>query len=100
MFKAIEVKPLDHYRISLKYDNGVAGVADLSHLAGKGVFSLWNDYSLFRQVYIDPGSGAIAWNNEIDLCPDSLYLNITKQKPEEVFPILNKIQNMPEISRF
>ena len=91
MFKAIEVKPLDHYRISLKYDNGVEGVADLSHLAGKGVFSLWNDYSLFEQVYIDPESGAIAWNNEIDLCPDSLYLKITKQKSEEIFPILNKI---------
>ncbi|MCX7839868.1 MAG: DUF2442 domain-containing protein, partial [Anaerolineae bacterium] len=38
----IEVKPLENYRIWLKYSDGREGIVDLSHLAGKGVFALWN----------------------------------------------------------
>ncbi len=43
------------------------GDIDLSNLAGKGVFTLWNDYSAFQKVYIGK-SGEIAWSDKIDLC--------------------------------
>lgn len=60
----------------VSYSDGVAGEVDLSHLAGKGVFSLWNDFGAFEQVYIG-GSGAIAWTDEIEICPDATYMKIT-----------------------
>jgi len=64
-----------------------SGVVDLSDLVGKGVFALWSDHHAFEQVRI--GSfGELAWGDQIDLCPDSLYLKVTGKNPEEVFPAL------------
>ena len=28
----------------------------------------------------------IAWNENIELCPDGIYLELTGKKPEELFP--------------
>ena len=89
MFKPVEVKALPNYRIWIKYSDGVEGEVDLSHLAGKGVFALWSDYSAFEKVYIG-SSGQIAWSDEIDICPDSLYIAITGKSPEELFANLKK----------
>ena len=84
MFKPVEVKALPDYKLWLRYEDGVAGEVDLVHLAGQGVFDLWNDYRAFEQVYIGP-QGQIAWSEQIDLCPDALYLELTGKKPEDVF---------------
>ncbi|HEY2290675.1 MAG TPA: DUF2442 domain-containing protein [Thermoanaerobaculia bacterium] len=73
MPKAVEVKALSDYRIWIRFDEGIAGEVDLSHLAGRGVFSLWQDYTAFQGVHLGP-SGQIAWNDEVELCPDSLCL--------------------------
>ena len=89
MFKPAEVKALPNYRIWVKYSDGVQGEVDLSHLAGKGVFKLWNNYSAFEGVYIG-SSGQIAWSDEIDICPDSIYMKITGKSPEELFTNLRK----------
>ena len=87
MFKAVEVKALPNYRIWLRYGDGMEGEADLSRFAGRGVFKRWDDAAFFDQVHIGPG-GAIAWDDEIDLCPDTLYMEISGKRPEEVFPNL------------
>jgi hypothetical protein len=63
------------------------GEVDLSHLAGRGVFTLWADRKIFEGVHVDP-SGAIAWNQELELCPDALYLRLTGKTPEDLFPAL------------
>lgn len=84
MFKPFEVKALPHYKVWLRYEDGAAGEVDLAHLAGKGVFERWNDYQAFEQVYIG-SQGQIAWSEQIDLCPDTLYFALTGKKPEDVF---------------
>jgi hypothetical protein len=40
MHKIINVNVLQNYQVKLKFDDGQQGIADLSHLAGKGVFSI------------------------------------------------------------
>lgn len=87
MFKLVEVKALPDYRIWLRYADGTEGVVDLSHFAGRGVFKRWDDEAFFEQVGIGSG-GALVWNDEIDLCPDTLYMEISGKRPEEVFPNL------------
>ena len=87
MFRPVSVRTLPGYRLWVKYSNGAEGEVDLSHLVGRGVFSLWNDYSAFQKVYIGE-HGEIAWSEEIDLCPDSIYMKITGRTPEELFPSL------------
>ncbi len=71
-----EIHPLQNYRLHLLFADGTEGTLDLSHLAGKGVFAFWNDYDNFKKVYIDEASGAIAWNEEIDIDPLAAYLEI------------------------
>jgi hypothetical protein len=90
MLKPIGVKPLDNYRLWVKYSDGVEGVVDLSDLAGDGVFALWNDYREFQKVHIGP-HGELAWNEDVDLCGDSIYLKITGKKPEDIFPKLREL---------
>jgi hypothetical protein len=87
MKKAIEVRPLSGYRIWLRYADGVTGEVDLSHLAGRGVFKVWADRNVFEGVHVDK-SGAIAWSEDIDLCPDALYLRLTGKAVDELFPKL------------
>ena len=87
MKKIVDVNVMPNYRLKLKFDDGVAGTVDLSNLAGKGVFSYWNDYDSFKKVKIG-SSGELIWDNRVDLCPDSLYLEVTQQKPEDLFPNL------------
>lgn len=89
MMKAIEVKPLNGYRIWLRFSDGIEGEIDLTYLAGRGVFTIWADRKVFENVHIDE-CGAVAWNEQIDLCPDSLYLTVTGKKVEELFPKLRQ----------
>ena len=87
MFKIVEIKVLQGYRLWLRYADGVEGEVDLSDLAGRGVFAAWNERRFFENVRIDD-SGALAWSDQLDLCPDALYLRLTGKTPEEVFPKL------------
>ena len=87
MFKPEAAKALSDYKLWIKFSDGVEGEVDLSHLAGKGVFSLWNDYDAFLKVCIGK-SGEISWADRIDICPDSMYLRITGKSPEQAFPNL------------
>ena len=87
MKKAVEAKPLSGYRIWLRYSDGVQGEVDLSHLAGRGVFKAWTDRKFFEGVHVDK-SGAISWNEDIDLSPDALYLRLTGKTAQELFPAL------------
>ena len=80
--KAIKVKALDNYSIYVWFSDGVNGSVDLNHLAHKGVFNEWDNSDLFSQVHIDD-YGAIAWNDDIDICPDSVYLQLNGQTFEQ-----------------
>lgn len=75
------------YSLELSYDDGVTGVLDFSEHVGKGVFRRWEREENFRLVHIGE-DGQLEWDEDIDFCPDALYLKITGMKPEEIFPKL------------
>ena len=83
MLCPIEVEAREPYRIWLRYSDGVSGEIDLSDVAGKGVFKAWDEPGCFKQVHIDE-FGAVAWNDEIDLCPHALYMELTGKTWEEL----------------
>ena len=87
--KILEARPLDGYKIWLKFDDGISGEVDLSHLAGKGVFELWNNYENFKMVSVEDHK-RLAWSDEIDIDADSLYMKLTGKTPEELFPALKE----------
>jgi hypothetical protein len=82
---ALEVKALPDFRLRLRYDDGIEGVVDVSDLIGRGVFAAWEEPGFFERAHVAP-HGAIAWSEEIELCPDALYLRLTEQSPEDVLP--------------
>jgi hypothetical protein len=88
MLKVTKVSVINKYCLELTFNDGVCGVVDLSDLVGKGVFDLWRDPQIFKQVQIGP-FGELVWLDKIDLCPDSLYLKVTGKKPEDIFPTLH-----------
>ena len=90
MFRPVAVKALPDFKLWLRYSDGVEGEIDLSDIAGKGVFKIWDDYKVFERIHIGE-HGKITWNDEIDLCPDALYLKLTGKRPEEVFPNLREM---------
>jgi hypothetical protein len=91
MVQPIFVRPLPNYRIYLEFSDGAKGEVDLSDLVGRGVFEAWKYHGLFEKVYVGPHR-EIKWNDEIELCPDSLYLKLTGKAPEELFPKLRREQ--------
>lgn len=76
-----EVEPLAGYRIRLKYPDGAEGVIDLSANVGRGMFAALADEAFFRTVHIGQ-YGQIAWSEDIELCPDAAYEDITGKATE------------------
>jgi hypothetical protein len=87
--KIVEAQALENYIIQLKFADGVNGEVDLSHLAGQGVFTFWNQYENFRNVSVINGRW-LSWSDELDIDADSLYLKITNKSPEDLFPLLKE----------
>ena len=87
MAKLRSVEARSGYKLFLAYENGLAGEADLSHLAGKGVFAAWDDPVFFEAVSLGP-HGEIRWSDDLELCADGIYLKITGKSPADIFPSL------------
>ena len=85
----VELEVREPFRIWLRFDDGVAGTADLSDSAELGgLFSAWSDEVYWRSAHIVAETGAVAWGDgtEVDVCPLSLYLDVTGQTLDEMSP--------------
>jgi len=89
MYRIIEAEPRERYRVWLKYQDGIEGVIDLSHLAGRGIFKKWDEEHGFEQVRIGR-SGDLQWGDDLDLCPDALYMQLTGKTVAQLFPGFSK----------
>ena len=76
MTRPVKVEPLSGYRLRVRYADGVEGIIDLSDQVGHGVFAPLGDEAFFRRVRIGD-HGQIAWSEDLEICPDSAYLEIT-----------------------
>ena len=71
----VQVEPRPGCRIWLRYSDGVSGEIDLADIADTEICRPWRERAFFKRVHINDG-GAVAWNNDIKLCPDSLYAEL------------------------
>jgi len=74
--KPIEVKALENYYLWIRFEDGTEGTLDLSSLTAKGIFNVLRNPLIFETVYIDKFSNAVAWNSELEICPDTIYLKL------------------------
>lgn len=66
------VKPLDNFLLLLEFSNDEKKMFDVKSLFDKPVYKPLQDKALFDKVHVIYDY-TIAWNDEIDMCPDSLY---------------------------
>jgi hypothetical protein len=85
MIRPILVRPLPNHRVYLEFSDGSKGNVDLSDLARNKVFESWNDYAFFERVRVGEHR-EVKWNDDIELCADSLYLRLTGKTVDELFP--------------
>lgn len=71
MTKVTGVKVLENYQLELTFSTGETRVFDVSAYLGKGIFTELRDPAYFRRVRL--AFGTVAWPNEQDFGPDSLY---------------------------
>ncbi|MBM3565197.1 MAG: DUF2442 domain-containing protein [Alphaproteobacteria bacterium] len=77
----VEVKPLEEYRLFLRFDDGTAGEIDMDSIVRfEGVFAPLRDRAVFAQVRVNAELGTIVWPNGADLCADVLHAKITGGK--------------------
>ena len=48
LVQPVEVRALEGYRIWLRYDDGVEGEVDLSHMLDSELFQIWKDRAVFQ----------------------------------------------------
>lgn len=71
MHKIIKVETLDNYKLLLTFSNNEKRIKDMKPYLNKGVFKKLKDKSFFNSVHIS--FDTISWNEEIDICADTLY---------------------------
>lgn len=85
-FKRIEeYKPLEGYKLWLRFNDGASGEVDLSSKVGKGVFEFWEDYTNFLKAKLSNDRRSLTWNEDLDLCADSLYIKVTGMSEKQLF---------------
>lgn len=72
MLKVNGVRPLDNYKLWLRFNTGEARVIDLTPFLSQPAFAPLADINVFKCVYID--YGVPVWNEgDIDIAPETLY---------------------------
>jgi hypothetical protein len=80
LYDVVEVEARSNFRVWIRFENGVEGEADLSDLAGRGVFRRWtDDPEEFARVAVDPESGTLVWPGGLDVAPDRLYSEVVSR---------------------
>ena len=66
------------YKIEVTFDDGKKGIVDFAkYLKRGGVFERFRDMDFFRSFAINKELGVLAWRNEIDIAPETLYAEAT-----------------------
>ena len=78
-YRLVEVEARADYRLWVRFEDGVEGEADLSDVAGRGVFKRWTESpEEFAKVSIDERTGAPTWPGDLDVAPDRLYAEVAE----------------------
>jgi hypothetical protein len=77
-----KVNYLSDYKLSVSFNNGETGVADLSSVVHSGVFKALVSHEKFAQVGLDEELETVVWPGGLDLAPEFLYFQAFKDDPQ------------------
>ncbi len=71
-------KYIEEYKIHFEFEDGNAGVVDISIFIGKGQLSKsLKNPEYFKTFSLNPDLGTIFWENGYDIAPETLYFLVT-----------------------
>lgn len=70
--RVTSVRPTENYRLQLQFTNGETKTFDVSPYLTRGIFTELQNTTLFKTAKVF--NGTVIWANELDFCPDTLYL--------------------------
>jgi len=70
---AIDVKPLDNYKLLVFFDNGEKKIFDINDYFSIKPFQQLMNKTIFNTVRTN--GITVEWLDGIDICPDDLYYN-------------------------
>ena len=66
------------YLVEVVFDDGKRGVVDFSPYAERGgVFTRFRDMTFFRDFHVNEELGVLAWGDDLDVAPETLYAEAT-----------------------
>ena len=86
LVRIVEVRPLEGYKLWLRFDDGSEGVVTFDEAEFAGVMAPLKDPAFFAQAHVEPEFGALAWPGEIELDPLTLYTRVTGKPLTEKAP--------------
>ncbi len=70
--RIINVEPLEHYKLKLKFTDNTIREFDMSPYLNYPVYEDLKEPNLFNKATVFLGS--VKWNDEIDMSPDTLFV--------------------------
>jgi len=77
------VRPLANYQLLLRFTNNEEKVFDMAPYLNDGVFTALKNEALFTKAHINWGT--VVWNDDVDMSPDTLYLESVSTN--NLFPV-------------
>ncbi len=77
MLHVLDMRVLDDFRIWLRFNDGIEGVADLAQSLHGTVFEPLRDPAVFAHARLDTELHTVAWANGADLAPEFLHALVT-----------------------
>lgn len=71
--RVVEVKPLPHYCLWVRFQDGTSGMVDLAQELWGPMFEPLANPEVFNQARVDPELETVVWPNGADLAPEFLY---------------------------
>ncbi len=69
--RVLEVSPLENFILKIKFSNNEIRFFDAKKIYNLPCFQPLKQKEFFDTVHVEMGS--VAWVNDIDYCPDTLY---------------------------
>lgn len=82
--RPVNVKVLDNYNLLVTFQNDEKKIFDVKPLLSMPLYQPLRNKALFKKAKAD--GMCLYWNDEIDICPDMLYLEshpVSGQEPAE-----------------
>ncbi len=81
MLHVDSLRVLPHFRLWLRFNDGVEGIVDLSAEMTGPMFTALRDPAQFATVRLDPELRSVAWPNGADLAPEFLRALVVGSVP-------------------